>query len=210
MKKLETLQRIVDHGMVAIVRADSADDALKLAEACIAGGMAVLEVALTTPGALDVIEQLGQRHGDAVLLGAGTVLDPESARLAILAGARFIISPAVNLATLAMCKRYQVVAMPGALTPAEIVLALEGGADIVKVFPADTFGPGYIKALRAPLPQAPLMPTGGVTLENLRQWFDNGSVAVGIGGSLTNPAASGDYAAVTRIATEFVRRKALA
>jgi 2-dehydro-3-deoxyphosphogluconate aldolase/(4S)-4-hydroxy-2-oxoglutarate aldolase len=143
-----------------------------------------------------------------VLLGAGTVLDPESARLAILAGARFIISPSVNVETIRLCNRYQVAAMPGALTPAEIMLALEAGADIVKVFPAEAFGADYIKALRAPLPQAPLMPTGGVTLENLGQWFENGSVAVGIGGSLTKPAASGDYAAVSRIAAEFVARMA--
>ncbi len=208
MLKLHILQRIVDQGLVAIIRADSGAAAFQLAQACIDGGITALEVALTTPDGLDVIKQLDQRYGAQVLIGAGTVLDPETARLAILAGARFIISPSVNLATIAMCQRYQVAAMPGALTPAEIMMALEAGADIIKVFPAETFGPGYIKALRAPLPQLPLMPTGGVTLDNLAHWFDNGSVAVGVGSSLTGPASAGDYAKVTTLARAFVARMA--
>jgi 2-dehydro-3-deoxyphosphogluconate aldolase/(4S)-4-hydroxy-2-oxoglutarate aldolase len=206
MLKHEIFQAILARRMVAIVRADSAEAALQAAEACIAGGITALEVAFTTPDTLDVIKTLRARHGAGVLLGAGTVLDPETARLAILAGAQFIISPSVCVATIGLCQRYQVLSMPGVLTPTEIVTALEAGADIIKIFPAEAFGPAYIKALRAPLPQAPLMPTGGVSVDNLADWFANGALAVGIGSSLTGPAANGDYAAVTARARAFVER----
>ena len=206
MLKHAIFQAILQRRMVGIVRADRAETALGIAEACIAGGITALEVAFTTPGTLDVITTLRQRHGDTVLLGAGTVLDPETARAAILAGARFIISPSVNVETIRLCQRYQVLAMPGVMTPTEIVTALEAGADIVKIFPAELFGPAYIKALRAPLPQAPLMPTGGVNVDNLADWFDNGALAVGIGSSLSGPGATGDYAAVTARARAFVAR----
>ncbi|MGK5047572.1 bifunctional 2-keto-4-hydroxyglutarate aldolase/2-keto-3-deoxy-6-phosphogluconate aldolase [Janthinobacterium sp. GB4P2] len=209
MLKHAIFQGILERRMVAIVRAGSTDAALQIAEACIAGGITALEVAFTTPDTLDVIKTLRQRHGADVMLGAGTVLDPETARLAILAGAQFIISPSVNVDTIRLCQRYQVLAMPGVMTPTEIVTALEAGADIIKIFPAEVFGPAYIKALRAPLPQAPLMPTGGVSVENLAAWFDNGALAVGIGSSLTGPAANGDYQAVTQRARAFVEQLAL-
>lgn len=209
MFKYEIFQAILARRMVAIVRADTPEAALLTAEACIAGGISALEVAFTTPGTAEVIRTLRQRHGAAVLLGAGTVLDPETARTAILAGAQFIISPSVNIDTIRLCQRYQVLAMPGVMTPTEIVTALEAGADIIKIFPAEVFGPTYIKALRAPLPQAPLMPTGGVSVDNLAAWFENGALAVGIGGSLTAPAASGDYAAVTARARAFSERMAM-
>ena len=208
MPKHVVFQGILERGMVGIVRAASPDAALQLAEACIAGGVTALEVAFTTPDTLGVLRTLRERHGDDVLLGAGTVLDAETARAAILAGAQFIISPGVNVATIALCQRYQVLAMPGAMTPTEIVTALQAGADIVKVFPAEMFGPVYIKALRAPLPHAPLMPTGGVTVENLGEWFASGAVAVGIGSSLSGPGANGDYAAVTARAQAFVAKLA--
>lgn len=206
MLKHEIFQAIVARRMVAIVRAASADAALQMAEACIAGGITALEVAFTTPDTASVIQTLRQRHGAGVLLGAGTVLDPETARVAILAGAQFIISPSVSVETIRICQRYQVLSMPGAMTPTEIVTALEAGADIVKIFPAEVFGPAYVKALRAPLPHAPLMPTGGVTVDNLADWFANGALAVGIGSSLTGPAADGDYAAVTVRARAFSER----
>lgn len=208
MQKHMVFNGILERGMVGIVRAGSPDAALLLAEACIAGGVTALEVAFTTPDTLGVLRALRARHGDEVLLGAGTVLDAETARAAILAGAQFIISPGVNVETIALCQRYQVLAMPGAMTPTEIVTALQAGADIVKVFPAEMFGPAYIKALRAPLPQAPLMPTGGVTVENLGEWFASGAVAVGIGSSLSGPGATGDYAAVTARARAFVAKMA--
>lgn len=203
MLKLDLLNAVLERAMVAIVRADTLDAALQLAEACIAGGMSALEVAFTTPDTLEVLKTLRARHGDKLLLGAGTVLDPETARAAILAGAQMIISPSVNIDTIRLCQRYQVLSMPGAMTPTEIVAAIDAGADVVKVFPAEMFGPAYIKALRAPLPQIPLMPTGGVTVGNLPEWFANGAVAVGIGGNLTGPGASGDYAAVTARARAF-------
>ena len=209
MQKHTVFEGILARGMVGIVRADSPDVALQIAEACIAGGITALEVAFTTPDTLGVLRTLRERHGHDVLLGAGTVLDTETARAAILAGAQFIISPGVNVETIALCQRYQVLAMPGAMTPTEIVTALQAGADIVKVFPAEMFGPAYIKALRAPLPQAPLMPTGGVTVENLQEWFASGAVAVGIGGSLSGPGATGDYAAVTARAQAFVAKMAV-
>jgi 2-dehydro-3-deoxyphosphogluconate aldolase / (4S)-4-hydroxy-2-oxoglutarate aldolase len=208
MLKYDLLQAVLKRGMVAIIRAESADAALLLAEACIAGGMSALEVAFTTPDTPGVIRTLRARHGDQLLLGAGTVLDPETARIAIDAGAQMIISPSVNVETIRLCQRYQVLSMPGAMTPTEIVTAMDAGADIVKVFPAEVFGPAYIKALRAPLPQAALMPTGGVTVENLGAWFDNGAVAVGIGGSLSAPGASGNYQAVTERARAFTERMA--
>ena len=208
MDKHTVFQGILERGMVGIVRAGSPDIALQIAEACIAGGVTALEVAFTTPDTLGVLRALRERHGDGVLLGAGTVLDAETARAAILAGAQFIISPGVNVDTITLCQRYQVLAMPGAMTPTEIVTALQAGADIVKVFPAEMFGPAYIKALRAPLPQAPLMPTGGVTVENLAEWFASGAVAVGIGSSLSGPGAKGDYAAVTARAQAFVAQMA--
>ncbi|MFZ4877131.1 bifunctional 2-keto-4-hydroxyglutarate aldolase/2-keto-3-deoxy-6-phosphogluconate aldolase [Janthinobacterium sp. Mn2066] len=204
MLKHAIFQGIVQRRMVGIVRAGSADIALGIAEACIAGGITALEVAFTTPGTLDVIRTLRQRHGDGVLLGAGTVLDPETARLAILAGAQFIISPGLNVDTIRLCQRYQVLAMPGVMTPTEIVTALEAGADIIKIFPAEMFGPAYIKALGAPLPHAPLMPTGGVTVDNLGEWFASGALVVGIGSSLSGPGASGDFAAVEARARAFV------
>jgi 2-dehydro-3-deoxyphosphogluconate aldolase/(4S)-4-hydroxy-2-oxoglutarate aldolase len=206
MLKHAIFQAILKRRMVAIVRAGTADAALQMAEACIAGGITALEIAFTTPATPEVIQTLRQRHGPDVLLGAGTVLDPETARTAILAGAQFIISPSVDTATIRLCQRYQVLSMPGAMTPTEIVTALEAGADIIKVFPAEMFGPAYIKALHAPLPHAPLMPTGGVSVDNLWSWFDNGAVAVGIGSSLTGPAANGDYQAVTARAQAFVAR----
>ncbi len=209
MQKHTIFEGILARGMVGIVRAPSAQAAVQIAEACIAGGITALEVAFTTPDTLGVLRTLRERHGADVLLGAGTVLDTETARAAILAGAQFIISPGVNVETITLCQRYQVLAMPGAMTPTEIVTALQAGADIVKVFPAEMFGPAYIKALRAPLPQAPLMPTGGVTVENLQEWFASGAVAVGIGGSLSGPGATGDYAAVTARAQAFVAKMAV-
>jgi len=208
MQKHAVFQGILERGMVGIVRASTSDAALRIAEACIAGGITALEVAFTTPDTLGVLRALRERHGGEVLLGAGTVLDAETARAAILAGAQFIISPGVNVETIALCQRYQVLAMPGAMTPTEIVTALQAGADIVKVFPAEMFGPAYIKALRAPLPQAPLMPTGGVTVQNLAEWFASGAVAVGIGSSLSGPGAKGDYAAVTARAQAFAAQLA--
>ena len=205
--KLKILQAVVDSGIVAIVRTDSAESALELCEACKAGGVKTLEVTLTTPGALEVIKTLRNKYDDSQLIvGAGTVLDSESARLAIFAGAQFVVTPALNVDAVRLCNRYQIPTMPGAMSVAEILAAMECGADIIKLFPGDAFEPGIIKSIKAPLPHAPLMPTGGVTVDNVEEWFRNGSVAVGVGGSLTAPAKNGDYEAVTRLAQEFIKR----
>ncbi|WP_304796758.1 bifunctional 2-keto-4-hydroxyglutarate aldolase/2-keto-3-deoxy-6-phosphogluconate aldolase [Lacisediminimonas sp.] len=204
MQKFNILSSILQNPIIGIVRASDADAALQLADACIAGGITALEVSLTTPDGLDIIRSLVKRYGDNAVIGAGTVLDAATVRLAILAGARFILSPSFDPEVIQTCSRYQIVSMPGVATATEVVKAMEIGADIVKVFPGDAFGPTYLKALRAPLPHAPLMPSGGVTLENMETWFACGAVAVGVGGSLTAPGASGDYEKVTDNAKAFV------
>ena len=197
----------MDCGLVAVVRAEDPEQALKIAEACAKAAVAAIEITFTVPGALRVIEALARtfRSGE-ILIGAGTVLDPETARAAILAGAHFVVGPSLNPAAARLCLRYQIPYMPGAGTVAEVLDAMECGAAIVKVFPGETLGPAFVKAVRGPLPQAPLMPTGGVSLENVADWIHAGSVAVGVGGNLTASARTGDYASITRLAEQFIRR----
>ncbi len=202
--KLKVLSRIVESGMIAIVRAESSEEAGKIAEACALGGVAALEVTFTVPGAAGVIEDLAKLSDD-IAIGAGTVLDPETARIAILAGAQFIVSPSVNPETARLCNRYQIPYLPGAGTVGEVVHAMECGADIVKVFPGETLGPAFIKAVKAPLPQANLMPTGGVSIDNVAAWIAAGSIAVGVGGSLTAGAKTGDFHAITNLARHFIQ-----
>ena len=201
--KIETLGKIVASGLVAVIRAENPDQASGIAESCVAGGVAALEITYTVPGATHVIEHLAKKHRDQILLGAGTVLDPETARVAILAGAHFIVSPSLNPETARLCNRYQIPYMPGAATIREVVEAMESGADIVKVFPGEILGPTFVKAVKGPLPQASLMPTGGVTLDNVADWIQAGSVAVGVGGNLTAGAKSGDFASITHLARQF-------
>ncbi len=177
-------QRIQQCGVIAIVRTKSSGQLLEIAEAIRAGGIDVIEFTMTTPNALQTISQVADKSGDDVLLGAGTVLDPETARAAILAGARFLVSPSLNLRVIEMCNRYSVIAIPGAFTPTEIVTAWEAGADFVKIFPATPVGPGYIKDLLAPLPQLRLVPTGGVSLENTGDYIRAGAAAVAVGSNL--------------------------
>jgi Entner-Doudoroff aldolase len=204
-KKLETLKKITDVGVVAVVRAESADQAIQIAEACREGGIPAIEITFTVPYADEVIRELSKAYKDgAMIVGAGTVLDAETARVAILAGAEYIVSPCLDEETIKLCNRYQIPVMPGCVTIKEIVTAMELGADVIKVFPGEMVGPSYIKAVKGPLPQAPLMPTGGVSLENAAEWIKNGCVAVGVGGSLTAGAKTGDYAAVTETAKKFV------
>jgi 2-dehydro-3-deoxyphosphogluconate aldolase/(4S)-4-hydroxy-2-oxoglutarate aldolase len=191
--KLDILQKIVGPGLVAVIRASSADQAAQIADACVTGGIQALEVTYTVPDATAAIASLAKRYASAqVAVGAGTVLDPETARAAILAGAQFIVSPGSDAATARLCRRYQVPYLPGAATPTEIIRALEDGADIVKVFPGEILGPAFVKAVRGPLPQAPLMPTGGVSVDNAAQWIAAGCVALGVGGELTRGAADGN------------------
>ena len=201
----QIVSRILDAGIVAVIRADSADVAEKTAAACLAGGITVMEVALTTPGGLALIEKLQRTHaGDGALIGAGTVLDAPTARLAIDAGARYIVTPALDEEVVRLANRYQIPSLPGAMTVREIVAALEAGADIVKLFPGESLGPAFLRAALGPLPHAPLMPTGGVSADNAAQWIAAGAVALGVGGSLTAPASQGDFAAVTQRARSLV------
>ena len=190
MIKLHTLQKITGPGLVAVIRASSAEQAAQIADACVDGGIEALEVTFTVPNATAAIAELSKRYGSAkVAVGAGTVLDPETARAAIIAGAQFVVSPGSDAATARLCRRYQVAYLPGAGTANEIIRALEDGADIVKVFPGEVLGPGFVKAVRGPLPQAPLMPTGGVSVETTEQWIRAGCVALGVGGELTKGGA---------------------
>lgn len=185
MNKIDILSRIQETGVVAVVRAENEKKAVEISEACRAGGVDAVEITFTVPGAHRVIEALVHNFGDDLLVGAGTVLDPETARLAILSGACYIVSPSFDEETARLCNRYQIPYMPGCMTITEMVKAMEAGADILKVFPGSVYGPDFIKAVKAPLPQAVIMPTGGVNLDNVAEWIENGCVAVGVGGNLT-------------------------
>jgi len=190
MKKIEIIQRIRDIGVIPVVRASSADEAIQVVEAIKAGGVSLLEITMTVPGAVQVIEQLTRRFGDEALVGAGTVLDSETARACINAGAKFIVSPALNLETIACCRELDVPVMPGALTPTEIVTAWNAGADFVKVFPCGALGgASYIKSLKAPLPHIELVPTGGVTLTTAAGFIEAGAAAIGVGADLVDVKA---------------------
>ncbi|UEC01715.1 bifunctional 4-hydroxy-2-oxoglutarate aldolase/2-dehydro-3-deoxy-phosphogluconate aldolase [Burkholderia vietnamiensis] len=212
MNKSNVLARIGESKIIGIIREKDPDVALEAARACIEGGINCLEIALTTPCGLDVVESLARIDG--VVVGAGTVLDPETAKAAIQVGASFLLSPAVDAAVIRMCSKYGVVSVPGAFSPTEVVTALEAGADIVKIFPAATLGPKHIESIAAPLPQAVFLPSGGVTVENFGSWFVSGVIAVGVGGYLTSTAAAGDYASIIAKARRFVeaaeRQSALA
>ncbi|NIN69775.1 MAG: bifunctional 4-hydroxy-2-oxoglutarate aldolase/2-dehydro-3-deoxy-phosphogluconate aldolase [Anaerolineae bacterium] len=205
MSKERDLQRIVDCGVVAIVRFDRPEELVEVARAIRAGGVDVIEFTMTTPDALSILSASAEEFGDEVLLGAGTVLDPETARAAILAGAKYIISPTLNPRMIELCRRYGVIAVPGAFTPTEILTAWELGADLVKVFPAGAMGPGYIKDIMSPLPQVRLLPTGGVSLSNAAQFIEAGAAAVAAGSSLVDKraVAEKDFARLTEVASAF-------
>jgi 2-dehydro-3-deoxyphosphogluconate aldolase/(4S)-4-hydroxy-2-oxoglutarate aldolase len=190
MHKSEVLKKIREVGLVPVLRADSEEEALQIAYALEAGGVTILEVTMTVPGAVDAIRRLSSEAGDRILVGAGTVLDPETARACMLAGAQFIVSPALNLRTIEMCRRYSVAVFPGGLTPTEVVAAWEAGADAVKVFPCSAMGgASYLKALKAPLPQIELIPTGGVSLATAADFLKAGALALGVGGDLVDNKA---------------------
>ncbi|MFA5765550.1 MAG: bifunctional 2-keto-4-hydroxyglutarate aldolase/2-keto-3-deoxy-6-phosphogluconate aldolase [Bacilli bacterium] len=205
MKKYALIHKLITPGVVAVVRAENAQKALLIAEACIAGGIVAIEVTFTVDFAHQVIKQLKEKiSNQAIIIGAGTVLDSETARMAILNGAEFIVSPSFDEQTARLCNRYQIPYLPGCLTPTEVVRAIEFGCDIIKVFPGSLGGPSYIKALKGPFPQVNFMPTGGVSLANAGEWIKNGCIAIGVGGELTAPSKVGDYAKVTQLAKEFI------
>jgi 2-dehydro-3-deoxyphosphogluconate aldolase/(4S)-4-hydroxy-2-oxoglutarate aldolase len=205
-KKWEVIKKITDSGLVVVVRAENPDEAKKITYACLKGGAAAIEITYTVPGATRVIEELAKEYSKEIIIGAGTVLDPETARIAILSGAQYVVSPYLSRETLKLCNRYQIPCMPGVMTVEGVVEAMELGADILKVFPGEAFGPKIIKAIKGPLPQANMMPTGGVSIENVGEWIKAGAVAVGAGGSLTAGAKTGDFASITRLAEEFVAK----
>lgn len=205
MQSSEPLSRIHKTGIIAVIRAASGERLVDVAEALVAGGVEVMEVTFTVPQAHRVLEQVASRLGNRILLGAGTVLDPETARIAMLSGAEFIVSPAVNLEVIEICKRYSKLVMPGAFTPTEVVTAWQAGADIVKIFPSEFHGPAYLKTLKAPLPQVRMMPTGGVNVSTVRDYLSAGAFAVGVGGSLIDAKAveTGDFAKIESMAGQF-------
>lgn len=206
MDKYEILKRIKDKGIVAVVRAESPKEAMQISDASLKGGIDSIEITFTVPNAENVIRELTKNFKDELLVGAGTVLDSETARIAILAGAKFIVSPGFDLETAKLCNRYRVPYMAGCVTITEMIKALESGVDVIKLFPGSAFGPGYVKGVKAPLPQADIMPTGGVDINNVDQWIKNGCIAVGVGGKLTAGAKVGDYDSITKLAKEFLEK----
>ena len=206
MNHTQRLDIIRQTGVIAIMRADSSEQLLQAADAIREGGVNAIEVTMTTPGALSVIEQASTKYGQEVLFGVGSVLDAESARAAILAGAQFVVAPALNLAVIEICRRYSLPVMPGAYTPTEIVTAWENGADMVKIFPAGFGGPPLIKALKAPLPQVDMVPVGGVDLNTTADFIRAGSAAVGVGSALIDKKllAAKDFATLTNRARRFI------
>ncbi len=205
MDKQTVIQKIKEAGIVAVVRAENGESAKKISDACLEGGVPAIELTFTVPGAHKVIEQLAAEYKNGeMILGAGTVLDAETARIAILSGAQYIVSPYYDEATVRLCNRYAVPCMPGVMTIKDVVAALEMGVDIIKLFPGDSFGPGMVKAIKGPIPQANIMPTGGVDVNNVAQWIKAGVVAVGAGSSLTKGAKTGDYKDITQVGKQFV------
>ena len=204
-KKFDVLTRIAKCGVVAVVRAKNEEEAINIAKACTDGGVESTEVTFTVPGADRVIRALKEQiPASKLCVGAGSVLDPETARAAILAGAEFIVAPSWNMEVALLCNRYQVPYVPGCQTIKEIVTAMEYGSDVIKVFPGDMLGPDFIKDVKGPLPYCDLMPSGGVNLENAGEWIKKGAVAISSGSHLTAPAAKGDLAETTVRARQYV------
>lgn len=206
MKKMERLTRIEHAGVVAVVREDSQKRAIEAARAVIKGGIKGIEVTFSVPQADQVIAQLKEEYQNdsSVAIGAGTVLDAVTARLAILAGAEFIVSPCFDQTTAEMCNFYQVPYLPGCMTITEMQQAMKSGADIVKLFPANNFTPQMIKAVKAPLPHANIMPTGGVNLENIAAWKQAGAIVVGVGGNLFKGVKDDNYELVSQTAKQYI------
>ncbi len=208
LSRVEVISQIHESGIIAVIRAKSSDQLVDVCKALVDGGVRVMEITMTTPNALEAIANARKVMGDKALIGVGSVLDPETARAAILAGAQFVFAPTLNLDVITMAHRYDRLVVPGALTPTEILRAWEAGADLVKVFPANHFGPRYFQDLLAPMPHLKLTPTGGVDLNTASDWLKAGAVALGVGSSLVRKdlieggkwqelsALAGEYAAI--------------
>lgn len=205
MRREEVLKNIKEAGVVAVVRGDSKEEALKIVDAVSKGGIKVMELTMTVPNPVEVIKEVAEKYKDTdVIVGAGTVLDSETARACILAGAQFIVSPSLDIDTLKLCNRYKILVMPGVMTVKDAITAFEYGVDVIKIFPANLYGPSVIKSFKGPLPQGDFMPTGGVSIANLHEWIEAGAFVVGTGGDLTKGAKTGDYDLVQRTAKEFM------
>lgn len=205
MLKVEILSSIQSSGVISVVRGSTKDEAYQTAVACIKGGVKAIELTFTAPAADEIIKEINQEFSNdrEVVIGAGTVLDAVTARIAIMAGAKFVVSPSFDTETAFICNQYQIPYIPGCMTITEIQTALRYGSDVVKVFPGSVLGRGFVKAIKAPLPYVNIMPTGGVNLDNMHEWFQVGVVAVGAGSDLTGSAAKGDFDGVTERAKEY-------
>jgi len=206
MKRINVLSRLKNAGVIAVIRADSSEEAIKATDAVVKGGIKGLEITFTIPQADSVIKRIADTYSNNpnVVVGAGTVLDAYTARLAIIAGAEYIVSPCFDPETAEICNLYQIPYLPGCMTITEMKNALKAGVDIVKLFPGNSFGPSIISSFKAPLPQLNIMPTGGVNIENMQEWFKQGAVAVGVGGNLLAPVKNGDYEEVSNIAKSYM------
>ncbi|WP_440897654.1 bifunctional 2-keto-4-hydroxyglutarate aldolase/2-keto-3-deoxy-6-phosphogluconate aldolase [Amphibacillus sp. Q70] len=208
MKKQETLAKILDQKLVAVIRGDTVEEAQQVSEACISGGVKGIELTFTLNGAEKVIEELSSiyKDDDDVVIGAGTVLDVTTARIAILAGAQFIVSPGFDKETALLCNTYHIPYLPGCITITEMLTALKYGADVIKLFPGDLVSPNYITTVKGPLPHIQLMPTGGVNADNITEWLGKGAVAVGIGSNLTSLKKLGSLEKITAQAQKYVEK----
>jgi 2-dehydro-3-deoxyphosphogluconate aldolase/(4S)-4-hydroxy-2-oxoglutarate aldolase len=206
MTKEEQLKRLVDTGIIAVVRTEGGDELVGICEALVEGGVIGVEITMTSPGAIEAISKAARVLEGKAIIGAGSVLDAETARIAMLAGADFIVSPVLNKKIISMCKRYGKIVIPGAFTPTEILAAWEAGADVVKVFPATKLGPSFFKDVRGPLPQVKMTPTGGVDLDNLGDFLQAGAVFVGVGSALVDKrmVAEKDWAGLTELAASYI------
>ena len=214
MKKEQVLARLKEDCLVAVVRAKNLEQGEKVIDAIVAGGINFIEICMTVDegSPIDLIAKMVEKYrgNDKIVIGAGTVLDPETARMAIIAGANYVVSPGLNIDTIKMCNRYRVPMFPGVLTPSEAITAMEYGCDVIKVFPGNLVGPAAISSFKGPLPQGEFMPSGGVDVDNVDKWIKAGAYAVGTGSSLTKGAKTGDFEAVTAKAKEFVEAVAAA
>lgn len=208
MKRVDILSRLEKAGVIAVVRGATKEEAVKASQAIIEGGVTGIELTFTVPQADEVIKELVAAYSNQpeIVIGAGTVLDAVTARMAIIAGAQYIVSPSFDAETAEICNLYQIPYLPGCMTITEMKEALKSGVDIVKLFPGSTYGPSIISAFKAPMPQLNIMPTGGVGLNNMEDWFKAGVVAVGVGGNLLAPAATGDFAKVTEVAKQYAAK----
>lgn len=205
MRKEQVIENVMKSGLIVVVRAQSAEEAYRITDACMEGGVKLIEITFTVKGAHHIIEELSNKYDEKdLILGAGTVMDEQTARIAILSGAQYIISPHLDLPTITMCHRYRVVGMPGCMTPREISMATEAGVDLVKVFPGEVLGQQFLKAVKGPMPYLNLVVNGGVDEHNAKDWIKAGACAVGVGGNITKYAKTGDYKKITATAKQIL------